>query len=123
MTVGPKIDYVLVKSFNQYTHESIQVVLAKALVAKQFVKKFKAVETEEELNTYQKGDKKIPYYIVDTFKGLDILDVNYEQLLPYALPMENAEKAFRVIPGDFVTTEDGTGIVHTAPTLVLMMPK
>lgn len=116
LTVGPKIDYVLVKSFNQYTHEPIQVVLAKALVAKQFVKKFKAVETEEELNTYQKGDKKIPYCIVDTFKGSDILDVNYEQLLPYALPMENADKAFRVIPGDFVTTEDGTGIVHTAPT-------
>ena len=116
LTVGPKIDYVLVKTYNQYTGDANQVVLAKGLVAKQFAKKFTAVETEEELNAYQKGDKKIPYLIVDEFKGTDILEVKYEQLLPYALPMENADQAFRVIPGDFVTTEDGTGIVHTAPT-------
>ena len=116
LTVGPKIDYVLVKSYNQYTHEPQQVVLARNLVSKQFVKKFTAVETTEEYDAYQKGDKKIPYIIVDEFKGTDMVGIKYEQLLPYALPMENPEQAFRVIPGDFVTTEDGTGIVHTAPT-------
>ena len=116
LTVGPKIDYVLVKSYNQYTHEATQVVLAKALVSKQFSGKFIAVETEEELTVYQKGDKKIPYFITQEMKGEDLIGIRYEQLLPYAQPYQNAEHAFRVIGGDFVTTEDGTGIVHTAPT-------
>ncbi|SEH64011.1 Isoleucyl-tRNA synthetase [Paenimyroides aquimaris] len=116
LTVGPKIDYVLVKTFNQYTNQPINVILGKPLVAKQFAGKFFAVETEEELVNYKENDKKIPYFIVKEFKGIDLVGIRYEQLLPYALPYEDADKAFRVIPGDFVTTEDGTGIVHTAPT-------
>lgn len=116
LTVGPKIDYVLVKTFNQYTFEPINVILGKPLVGKQFAGKFQAVETEAELETYQAGDKKIPYFVVKDFKGADLVGIRYEQLLPYTLPFEDADKAFQVIPGDFVTTEDGTGIVHTAPT-------
>jgi len=116
LTVGAKIDYVLVKSFNQYTHEPIQVVIAKALVSKQFKGKYSEVETEGAVSDYKQGDKKIPYYITHSFKGADLLDTKYEQLFPYALPYESPENAFRVISGDFVTTEDGTGIVHTAPT-------
>ena len=65
---------------------------------------------------YEAGAKKIPYQVVDTFSGADMLGIKYEQLLPWATPYQDAEKAFVVIPGDFVTTEDGTGIVHTAPT-------
>ncbi|MDO6760508.1 isoleucine--tRNA ligase [Tamlana sp. 2_MG-2023] len=117
LTVGPKIDYVLVKTFNQYTFEAINVVLAKPLVGKQFAGKNNVlVETVEGLDTYNAGDKKIPYLIVKEFKGKDLVGIQYEQLLPYALPNDNPENAFRVIAGDFVTTEDGTGIVHTAPT-------
>ncbi|SED23536.1 Isoleucyl-tRNA synthetase [Tenacibaculum sp. MAR_2009_124] len=117
LTVGPKIEYVLVKTFNQYTFESIQVVLAKNLVGKQFAgKKFNEVENEEELTTYEAGAKQIPYFVDREFIGKDLVGIKYEQLLDYVLPYENAENAFRVISGDFVTTEDGTGIVHTAPT-------
>ncbi len=116
LTVGPKIEYVLVQSFNQYTFEPIRVILAKNLVAKQFAGKFVATETAEELANYSKEDKKIPYFILGECTGADLVGLKYEQLMPYALPFENAEKAFQVIPGDFVTTEDGTGIVHTAPT-------
>ncbi|MDO5635910.1 MAG: isoleucine--tRNA ligase [Myroides sp.] len=116
LTVGPKIDYVLVKTFNQYTNQPINVILGKPLVAKQFAGKYFAVESEEELTNYNEGDKKIPYLVVAECKGADLVGIRYEQLLPYALPYEDADKAFQVIPGDFVTTEDGTGIVHTAPT-------
>lgn len=116
LTVGAKIDYVLVKTFNQYTFEPTQVVLAKELINKQFDKKFQLAETEKELNDYKEGDKKIPFYIAANCKGKDLEGIRYEQLLPYALPHNNPENAFRVILGDFVTTEDGTGIVHTAPT-------
>jgi len=116
LTVGKKIDYVLAKSFNQYTFEPISVVLAKNLVGKQFGKKFFAVENEEALSEYKANDKKIPFIVVKEFKGADILESKYEQLLQFAQPYENVENAFRVIAGDFVTTEDGTGIVHTAPT-------
>ena len=116
LTVGKKIDYVLVKTFNQYTHEPIQVILAKDLLGKQFGKKYTLVQEDQELNSYASDSKKIPYLLVDTFKGEDILESRYEQLLPLCTPFENAQDAFRVIPGDFVTTEDGTGIVHTAPT-------
>ncbi|SHI63477.1 Isoleucyl-tRNA synthetase [Mesonia phycicola] len=116
LTVGPKIDYVLVKTYNQYTFEPINIVLAKNLVAKNFGKKFHLVENEEALKAYTQGDKKIPYLILNDFKGKDLVDITYEQLLPYAKPHNNPENAFRVISGDFVTTEDGTGIVHTAPT-------
>ena len=116
LTVGPKIDYVLVETYNQYTFEPINVVLAKSLVNNQFDGKFKRVETKPELLDYKSGDKKIPYYVVKDFKGKDLVGITYEQLLPYALPNDNPENAFRIISGDFVTTEDGTGIVHTAPT-------
>jgi len=116
LTVGKKIDYVVVKTFNQYTFEPVNVALAKALVNYQFDKKFFKVESEEELNSFKKENKKIPYFIDNECKGEELLGIRYEQLLPYALPYENAENAFRVIAGDFVTTEDGTGIVHTAPT-------
>ena len=116
LTVGPKIDYVLVKTFNQYTFEPINVILGKPLVAKQFAGKFFAVEDEAELANFNSADKKIPYFIVKDFKGADLVGIRYEQLLPYTLPYQNPENAFRVISGDFVTTEDGTGIVHTAPT-------
>ncbi|WP_046743270.1 isoleucine--tRNA ligase [Kordia zhangzhouensis] len=116
LTVGPKIEYVLVQSYNQYTFEPINVILAKNLVGKQFAGKFTKVETQEELKAYQQEDKKIPYFVVSEHKGSDLVGIKYEQLLDYALPYENAANAFRVISGDFVTTEDGTGIVHTAPT-------
>ena len=116
LTVGPKIDYVLVETYNQYTFEPINVVLAKSLVNNQFDGKFKRVETKPELLDYKSGDKKIPYYVVKEFKGKDLVGITYEQLLSYALPNDNPENAFRIISGDFVTTEDGTGIVHTAPT-------
>ena len=116
LTVGAKIEYVLVQSYNQYTFEPIKVVLAKKLVSKQFSGKFFEVETDEELTAYTAGDKKIPFTILSECKGADLVGVQYEQLLKFALPYENPENAFRVISGDFVTTEDGTGIVHTAPT-------
>ncbi len=116
LTVGPKIEYVLVKTFNQYTFESIQVVLAKPLVGKQFSGKFFEAETEEDFNGYRPGDKKIPYQVIQSFIGKDLVGIQYEQLIDYVQPYQNPENAFRVISGDFVTTEDGTGIVHTAPT-------
>ncbi len=116
LTVGKKIDYVLVKTFNQYTHEPIQVILAKDLLGKQFGKKYTLVQEEQDLISYSSDSKKIPYLLVDAFKGEDILESRYEQLLTLCTPFENAQDAFRVIAGDFVTTEDGTGIVHTAPT-------
>ncbi|MDM1546560.1 isoleucine--tRNA ligase [Empedobacter falsenii] len=116
LTVGPTIDYVVVETFNQYTFEPIRVILGKPLVAKQFGKPYFLVETEEDFKVYVAGNKTIPYRIVGEYKGADLVGTRYEQLLPWALPYENAENAFQVIPGDFVTTEDGTGIVHTAPT-------
>src|SRR5690554_779620 len=116
LTVGPKIDYVLVKTFNQYTFEPINVILAKNLVNYQFGGKYFLAESDADLANYKSEDKKIPYMILGECKGSDLVGIKYEQLLPYALPHENADKAFQVILGDFVTTEDGTGIVHTAPT-------
>ncbi len=117
LTVGPKIDYVLVETYNQYTFEATKVILAKNLVGKQFAgKKFIQVEEASAIENYNKEDKAIPYRILTEFKGTDLLDTRYEQLLAYTLPESNPENAFRVILGDFVTTEDGTGIVHTAPT-------
>jgi isoleucyl-tRNA synthetase len=117
LTVGPKIEYVLVDTFNQYTFEPIKVILAKKLVGKQFAGKNNfEVETSEGLSVYNSGDKKIPYFVIKEFLGKDLVDIKYEQLLDYCLPNDNPEDAFRVILGDFVTTEDGTGIVHTAPT-------
>jgi len=116
LTVGPKIEYVLVATFNQYTFEPIKVILAKKLVGKQFDKKFVEVKTTEEVNAYHANDKKIPYRILAACLGKDLVDIKYEQILDYCLPNDNPQDAFRVIAGDFVTTEDGTGIVHTAPT-------
>ena len=118
LAVGKNIDYVLVRTFNQYTFEPIQVVLAKELVEKQFGAKFFKTSEEADFVAYANDEnrKKIPYEILAECKGTDLVGTTYEQLIPWFLPAENPEKAFRVIPGDFVTTEDGTGIVHIAPT-------
>ena len=116
LTVGPKIEYVLVKTYNQYTFEPASVVVAKPLVAKQFSGKFKEVDTATALECYKSSDKKIPFFVESSFIGKDLVGISYEQLLDYALPNDKPENAFRIILGDFVTTEDGTGIVHTAPT-------
>ena len=116
LTVGKKIDYVIVETFNQYTFEPIKVILAKNLVSKQFDKKFVSASAKEELDAYKAGDKKIPYLVSREFKGSDLLELRYEQLFDFVQPSDNPQDAFRVIAGDFVTTEDGTGIVHTAPT-------
>jgi isoleucyl-tRNA synthetase len=116
LTVGPKIDYVLVETFNQYTFRPVKVILAKNLVGKQFGKGFFASTEPVDFENFKEGDKNIPYQIVTECKGADLVGIRYEQLMPLALPFENSENAFRVISGDFVTTEDGTGIVHTAPT-------
>jgi len=116
LTVGPKIEYALVETYNQYTFEPMNVVLAKNLIKNQFSGKFFEVETKPELLDYKHGDKKIPFHVVKSFVGKDLVGITYEQLLPYALPNDHPENAFRVISGDFVTVDDGTGIVHTAPT-------
>ncbi len=115
LAVGKNIDYVLVKTFNQYTFEPIYIILAKVLLQKNFGKKYE-VGTDEDLNNYKEDDKKIPYQILKEFKGEDLIGIQYQQLVPWFAPDENPENAFRVISGDFVTTEDGTGIVHIAPT-------
>lgn len=115
LAVGRDIEYVLVKTFNQYTFEPINIILARPLLEKQFGKKF--VEgTDEDFANYTAESKTIPYQVLAEFTGEDLAGTTYEQLIPWFLPAENAEKAFRVIIGDFVTTEDGTGIVHIAPT-------
>jgi len=116
LTIGPKIDYVLVKTFNQYTFLPSNVVLAKNLVGKQFSKGFFASTEASDFENFKEGDKKIPYQILAECKGADLVGIRYEQLMPMVLPYQNPDNAFRVISGDFVTTEDGTGIVHTAPT-------
>ncbi len=112
LAVGNKVDYVKVDTFNPYTGDRMFAILAKDLVGKHF----KADGENASFEDYSLGDKIIPWTIVQEKKGAEIVGVEYEQLLPYALPHENADKAFRVIAGDFVTTEDGTGIVHIAPT-------
>jgi len=116
LTVGPKIDYVLVETFNQYTYRPVKVILAKNLVGKQFGKGFFASNAPADFENFKEGDKNIPYQVLAEAKGADLVGIRYEQLLPLTLPYQNPENAFRVIAGDFVTTEDGTGIVHTAPT-------
>ncbi|HBK83675.1 MAG TPA: isoleucine--tRNA ligase [Flavobacterium sp.] len=116
LTVGAKIDYVLVETFNQYTFRPVKVILAKNLIGKQFAKGFFETTEVADFENFKEGDKKIPYQIIAHCKGSDLVGIKYEQLMKLALPHENSENAFRVIAGDFVTTEDGTGIVHTAPT-------
>ena len=116
LTVGNKIEYVLIKTFNQYTFEPINVVLAKALVSKQFSGKYKLVNDVTELKNFTTSDKVIPYLVLESIFGSELVGIQYYQLLDYAQPYHSPENAFRIISGDFVTTEDGTGIVHTAPT-------
>ena len=115
LAVGRDIEYYVVKTFNQYTFEPVTVVLARVLLEKNFGKKY--VEgTDEDLTNYTSDSKTIPFKIVKEFTGDKLAGTQYEQLIPWFTPNENPEKAFRVIIGDFVTTEDGTGIVHIAPT-------
>lgn len=110
LAVGKRIEYVKVQTFNQYTHQPITVILAKNLLAKFFSEK----NADLVMSDYEHGDKNIPFKVIDTFKGSDLEGIHYEQLLPYAQPEEG--DAFRVLIGDFVTTDDGTGIVHLAPS-------
>ena len=117
LTVGPKIKYVVVHTFNQYTNKPIRILLAEKRIPKQFGKKYVEVSKREELAQYNKASKSIPYLVEQRIAGKDLVGVRYEQLWEEApLPYQNADDAFRIILGDFVTTEDGTGIVHTAPT-------
>ncbi len=109
LCVGPQIDYVAVQSYNAYSGQPITVVLAKALLHNHFHPKAAGLE----MDAYKQGDKLIPFRIIAEYKGSDLLGMRYEQLIPWVDP---GEGAFRVIAGDYVTTEDGTGIVHTAPT-------
>ncbi|MFC2176531.1 isoleucine--tRNA ligase, partial [Bacteroidota bacterium] len=109
LAVGEKITYVAVKTFNQYTFEPVVVIMAKDLVGKWF----KPENAELAFDEYKAGDKNIPYNIVAEFKGAELVGTKYEQLMPYAQPDSDG---FQVIAGDFVSTEDGTGIVHIAPT-------
>ena len=117
LTVGPKIDYVVIHTFNQYTFQPIRVILAKALVGKQFSGKYEAVDSLLALENPAEGAKKIPFFLEKEIKGKELLDTRYEKIWQEAPePIDHPENAYRVILGDFVTTEDGTGIVHTAPT-------
>ncbi|HLP20527.1 MAG TPA: isoleucine--tRNA ligase [Chitinophagales bacterium] len=110
LAVGKNIDYVLVKTFNPFTHQPAHVILAKDLAGKYFA----AENADLSFDDYKKGDKKIPFAIIKTIKGADLEGIRYEQLLPYTQPTDG--DAFRVLLGDFVTTTDGTGIVHIAPS-------
>ena len=121
LCVGPKIDYVAVQTYNGYTGEKMTVVLAKALLYTHFNKKAEEIALED----YKPGDKLVPFKVVGEYKGTDLVGMEYEQLIPWVKPVTMDEdgiwkdataQAFRVIPGDYVTTEDGTGIVHIAPT-------
>ena len=110
LAIGEDINYVSVKSYNQYTGAPVKVILAKELLYKFFNKKNEALTLEE----YKPGDKKIPFEIVEEFSGKELAGIQYEQLLPYHQPTDG--DAFRILSGDFVSTEEGTGIVHLAPS-------
>ena len=119
LCVGPKIDYVAVESYNPYNGQPAIYLLAKARVSAYF----KAESQEKALTDYQPGDKVIPWKVIGEFTGNDLLDIRFEQLFPWVKPVDKVDdqivgndNGFRVIPGDYVTTEDGTGIVHIAPT-------
>ena len=120
LCVGPKIDYVAVQTYNAYNGDPITVVLAKPLLGAHFNPKAADLKLED----YKPGDKLVPYKVVAEYKGPELVGMEYEQLIPWVKPVEVAadgswtpsNKGFRVIPGDYVTTEDGTGIVHIAPT-------
>ena len=111
LCVGPKIDYVALETYNPYTAEPITVIMADARVAAYFDTAAEITDGGE-LPEFKKGDKFLPYRVVGRYKGTDLVGLEYEQLLPMIKPMGDA---FRVIPGDYVTTEDGAGIVHIAP--------
>lgn len=112
LAVGPNIDYVVVESFNPYTSEPITVFLAKNLLYSHFKKE----NENKDFSEYNKGDKEIPFKVLAECKGKELIGIEYEQLMPWIQPMESEGEAFKVIGGDYVTTEDGTGIVHIAPT-------
>lgn len=112
LVVGKNIDYVKVRTFNQYTGSPVSVVLAKNLLFKHFKKEGENAAFQD----FKVGNKIIPWEVTAEFKGEEMLGLRYQQLMPYITNEELVEKAFRIIPGDFVTTEDGTGIVHAAPT-------
>ena len=117
LTVGPRIKYTLISTFNQYTKKPVNVILAKDLIPKVFSNSFEQIKNREDLRLDSNSKNKIPYLLNNSFLGKELIGIQYEQLWSDApLPYKNAENAFRVIGGDFVTTEDGTGIVHTAPT-------
>lgn len=112
LAIGEKITYVQVDTFNPYTYKPVSVVLAKDRFAQYFPEKNKALRLED----YKEGDKDIPYAVVREFPGTQLTGVRYEQLMPYLQPLYDEDKAFVVVAGDFVTTEDGTGVVHASPT-------
>ena len=121
LCVGPKIDYVAVQTYNAYTGEKMTAVLAKSLLYSHFNKKAEEIALED----YKPGDKLVPFKVVAEYKGPELVGMEYEQLIPWVKPVsvdekgkwsDASDKAFRIIPGDYVTTEDGTGIVHIAPT-------
>ncbi len=121
LCVGPKIEYVAVQTYNSYTGEKMTAVLAKSLLYSHFNKKAEEIALED----YKPGDKLVPFKVVAEYMGPDLVGMEYEQLIPWVKPVsvdaegkwsDASEKAFRIIPGDYVTTEDGTGIVHIAPT-------
>ena len=116
LTVGPKISYSLIKSFNQYTGLIGDYIVAEDLISKQFSGNYYEVFDVAEIKKYVFESKAIPFYKVCSFQGKDLENIRYEQLLEYTKPFDSPENAFRIITGDFVTTSDGTGIVHTAPT-------
>ncbi len=111
LTVGSNIDYVLVKTFNPYTHLAVNVILAKALLHKYF----KTEEENGDFENYAQDSKVLPWKILASFQGSELEGISYEQLLPYDANKTDNPNAFKILLGDFVTTEDGTGIVHTAP--------
>ena len=116
LTVGPKIEYVLIRSFNQYTGIMADFIVAEDLISKQFSNNFFQLDDTQEISEYEFNSKKIPFKKLKSFVGNKLENIEYEQLLDYTKPYENSNDAFRIILGDFVTTTDGTGIVHTAPT-------
>ena len=115
LAVGPNIRYVLIQTYNQYTFLPIRVLLAEDLLEKNLGKKFSQV-SKEEIENYTAEDKTIPYTVLGHLSGEDLVGSVYRQLVPWFQPHERPSDAFRIIPGDYVTTEDGTGIVHIAPT-------
>ena len=121
LCVGPKIEYVAVQTYNSYTGEKMTAVLAKSLLYSHFNKKAEEIALED----YKPGDKLVPFKVVAEYMGPELVGMEYEQLIPWVKPVsvdadgkwsDASDKAFRIIPGDYVTTEDGTGIVHIAPT-------